>query len=206
MSPMRSHVSRVKLPQPGNGQAVEWISGRARRAVPSSAGTVPSSSEWQPGSGTYTDHLSGLEKVGKGASSFWLVGRYCEGQGDGEISFDVGLRPDRNSQSNCLNFVFLAADGKKMGYLLVENQGPQSSALRGMALSKELRGRGLSKLLLAVWLHVCSAVGARPRTNRIDKPLISLLLRRFGFVPGPNAVELEAPSKAGSACTRRRPP
>ena len=51
----------------------------------------------------------------------------------------------------------------------------------GMLIYQELRGRGMAKLLVATWLQLCVRRGVEPRTHRMDKPLISLVLQRFGF-------------------------
>ena len=58
-----------------------------------------------------------------------------------------------------------------------------ASALRGMHVREDLRGRGLSRLLLAVWLALCSEAGLTPATKVINKPYLALTLQRFGFAP-----------------------
>jgi hypothetical protein len=68
------------------------------------------------------------------------------------------------------------------------------SAFRGMWINEDLRGNGLSKIFLAIWLRVCLVAGFSPHTHRIDKPLLSLVLHRFGFVPTSRACELEVSS------------
>ena len=58
-----------------------------------------------------------------------------------------------------------------------------ASALRGMHVREDLRGRGLSRLLLAVWLALCSEASLTPATKVINKPYLALTLQRFGFAP-----------------------
>ena len=56
--------------------------------------------------------------------------------------------------------------------------------LRGMHVDTDLRGRGLSRILLSTWLLLCWKAGAFPATRRINKPLLSLALERdFLFKP-----------------------
>ena len=122
-------------------------------------------------------YLNGLNKVGNGRSARWAVGTY---ESD-EHELDVVLGLDRNPAARCIKLEFTDG-GKKMGRMLLENRDAES-ALRGMAIAEGWRGRGLSKLLLAVWLRVCTAAGARPCTAVINKPLIALGLESFGFAP-----------------------
>ena len=61
--------------------------------------------------------------------------------------------------------------------------GENDSALRGMRIVEDLRGRGLSKVLLATWLRMCLDAGLEPLTRTINKPILSLSLARFGFTP-----------------------
>ena len=75
-----------------------------------------------------------------------------------------------------------AQDNVRIGFMLLASE-EKSSALRGMEINKALRGRGLSKVLLAIWLQACISAGLTPRTRTINKPLLSLTLQRFGFSP-----------------------
>ena len=58
-----------------------------------------------------------------------------------------------------------------------------SSHLRGMRVAEDLRGLGLGRLFLAVWMRLCADVGLAARANRIDKPRVCLLLHQLGFTP-----------------------
>jgi hypothetical protein len=56
--------------------------------------------------------------------------------------------------------------------------------LRGMLVDPSLRGRGLSQLLLGLWLLLARKCGAGVGpTRRIKKPLVALALQRWGFAP-----------------------
>ena len=52
-----------------------------------------------------------------------------------------------------------------------------------MHIAEDMRGQGLSKVLLAVWLRLCEEAAIVPLTKTINKPLLSLTLGRFGFAP-----------------------
>ena len=122
--------------------------------------------------------LSTLEKVGQGHEAAWALGSLS-----GELPMQVVLMLDRNPDEPCCSLQFRnAVDGKKIGFLLLACE-EERSALRGMWISDALRGRGLSKELLAVWLRMCRVGGLEPCTRTINKPLLSLSLTRFGFAP-----------------------
>jgi len=104
--------------------------------------------------------------------------RLRDDDGDGDIR--VVLRRDKNEASKCVNLLF-TRNRKKVGYILLEVTD-LGLALRGMRINEEIRGRGLAKAFLSVWLLLCRKVGAQPQTCRIDKPIICLVLQNtFGF-------------------------
>lgn len=142
--------------------------------------------------------LDGLEKVGQGRDAAW---RLCSYRG-GTFDIDVSLALDRNPDEPCCKLVFHAADGAKVGHMLLAC-GESASALRGMYVSPALRGRGLSKLLLAIWLSLCHTAGVKTCTRTINKPLLSLALSRFGFAPsnGRGQLVLVSPAKRLRDCT-----
>ena len=172
----------------------------------------------------YRRCFEGLDKVGWGRQSYWRLGeiapRVSEVDTDGKSPDDngvvgrgknnpstitIGLQDDKNPKWNCLKLVFRLGAGAgldgteretKVGYMLVEHPTPQQSCLRGMLVNEDLRGQGLSTVLVAAWLQLCLTVGATPSTNRIDKPLIALVLGKFGFVPavGGLVVEVSIPT------------
>jgi hypothetical protein len=86
--------------------------------------------------------------------------------------------------SSSSSFSSSSSSSPVAGFILLENSpcGLQSS-LRGMRIEDEFRGRGLSKLFMAIWLQLCLHMGLAPRANRIDKPLICKSLHEFGFRP-----------------------
>lgn len=142
----------------------------------------------------------------------------------GTLTYDieVSLQPDKNPSYDCIKLVLSSDEQEssssgehrlvKMGYMLLEQRpatasdlvmgnghlyGP-SLSLRGMAVSERLRGQGLGTIFFAVWLRVCLETGIVPRANRINKPLLSLLLKRFGFEPHEGGVEVElSPAEEG---------
>ncbi|GFH55678.1 hypothetical protein CTEN210_12154 [Chaetoceros tenuissimus] len=64
-----------------------------------------------------------------------------------------------------------------------ENDMMKTSALRGMLVANECRGKGYARLFLAIWLRLCVRGGVTPATTRINKPLLALTLVRLGFTP-----------------------
>ena len=95
----------------------------------------------------------------------------------------VTLQLDRNPDEPCCKLLFrVDGDGSKVGYMLLACE-EDCSSLRGMWISESLRGCGLSKELLAVWLRLCRLARLQPTTRTINKPLLSLSLSRFGFAP-----------------------
>jgi hypothetical protein len=124
--------------------------------------------------------LAGLRKVGKGHEAAWEL---CRVSGDNPMHVTLCL--DRNPDEPCCKLLFRTNDGdggSKIGFMLLACE-EHSSSLRGMWISESLRGCGLSKELLAVWLHLCRLAGLQPTTRTINKPLLSLSLSRFGFAP-----------------------
>ena len=66
-----------------------------------------------------------------------------------------------------------------------------SCALMGLQVQPSLRGRGLGTIFVAIWLRLCTHLHMTPTTKTIDKPLISLLLQKFNFVPAKRTCEIE---------------
>lgn len=159
-----------------------------------------------------------LYKEGQGNEATWRLGslRYLGPTvPDGtphHPDLQVSLGFDKNPAEPCCKLLF-RADGLKLGHMLLAS-GDSCSALRGMRIREDWRGLGLSKLLLATWLHMCSAADLAPRTRTINKPLLSLSLARFGFTPTNQRGELVHVSNAvrlrdcdglkGSARTSRK--
>lgn len=113
-------------------------------------------------------------KVGRGRKAFRKIGKYRN-------EIDIGIRLDQNNTNECIQMVF-KRENRSMGFLLMEMKNDRCS-FRGMKVEMEFRGMGYSSVFMGIWLLVCSHLGIEPDTNRIDKPLLSLLLARFGFSP-----------------------
>jgi pentatricopeptide repeat protein len=162
---------------------------------PSSQGSIKFSkvSTTQNQLSAYFTDLECYKKVGKGKDSYWEVGSY---KGRDTQKIMIGVQPHRNPVRNGLSLVFYD-DNRKLGRLLLKNapckhNGSIFSSIVGMEVNKSLRGQGLSKLIVAIWLKICLSTNAYPRAALINKPLISLVLMKFGFVPqeGGACVEL----------------
>ena len=146
--------------------------------------------------------LSSLTKVGRrqGQRAAWLLGSY-RGSEELGLDLDVLLQLDRNPDEPCCKLLFVRSSDAvdlsqpeaarrskdrprldKVGHMLLAcDEG--ESALRGLLVAEELRGRGLSRLLLALWLRLCAEADVTPTTRMLNKPLLSLSLQRLGFTP-----------------------
>eukprot|EP00040_Diaphanoeca_grandis_P031025 m.184779 g.184779 ORF g.184779 m.184779 type:complete len:371 (-) comp32207_c5_seq1:71-1183(-) len=128
------------------------------------------------------------------------------------------------SSETKLAVVSLTSAVTNVGYVLFTyNADEEATTLMGMLVHDDFRGRGLSKIILATWLSMCFHLGSRATTGRMDKPLISLVLQRFGFQPEVRsyriaishdppscislpALELTATSISASALTQTQTP
>ena len=139
----------------------------------------------------YFKDLECYEKVGKGKDSWWKIGQ-CT-RTDESVIF-IGLKPHKNPVRNGLSLVFYdEKSGFKLGRMLLKNSSSKRrehqykdilySSIVGMEVAKSLRGQGLSKIFVAIWLRICLMIDAYPRAALMNKPLISLVLMQFGFVP-----------------------
>mmetsp|Transcript_79931 Transcript_79931/g.222695 ORF Transcript_79931/g.222695 Transcript_79931/m.222695 type:complete len:290 (+) Transcript_79931:145-1014(+) len=121
-----------------------------------------------------------------------VIGRYD----DADFCFDVGVRLEMDRQMRALQVVFVR-DKKTIGYIPIEVKDT-CFALRGMSVSDQQRGRGLSLTFLAIFLDICSRLGVSAITNKIDKPIISLVLQKFGFEAVSTVTEVEVAAERGA--------
>jgi hypothetical protein len=142
--------------------------------------------------------LRNLSKAGRGAKASWLLGTY-----DGSaLSLDVRLLLDKNPNELCCILAFVPRcalgsaepDMRRCGYMPL-TAGESSSALRGVCVAAPLRGQGLSKLLLAIWLRLCVDASVQPCTREINKPLLSWSLMRLGFAPARRSFPVPLPAR-----------
>ena len=136
--------------------------------------------------------------MGWGHTARWRLGAYS----DGEFACDVDFALDKNPDEPCCKLLFHADDAKtgrsrRVGYMLLGAEA-DASALRGMHVREDLRGRGLSRLLLAVWLALCSEASLTPATKVINKPYLALTLQRW-LAPTTGAARC-ASSRGRAAC------
>jgi hypothetical protein len=146
--------------------------------------------------------LATLKKVGYGKGAAWHLGMCTLG----ELTFDVNLKLDANPEvpSSIISFLQRSASPRSIGRVLLACPDSSSSSLRGMEIAKPLRGQGLSRVFLAVWLRLCAEASLTPTTQIINKPLLSRSLTRLGFRPvnGRGTVVSIANAKAGDDDTR----
>jgi predicted GNAT family acetyltransferase len=136
--------------------------------------------------------LDKLEKV-QGNKVWYKLGHVEYGN---EIGSDLifGIQNHRNPTDNGVSLVFYEATGTKIGYMLIRNQLNQQilfSDIIGMYIQEEHRGRGIAKVCIAIWLQLCLICRAFPRSEKINKPLLSLILSKFGFKPNDGGVDIE---------------
>jgi pentatricopeptide repeat protein len=155
----------------------------------------------------YFDNLRSYNKVGKGSDSYWEIGRYSISSYTSSAnshfsSIIIGIQPHRNPHCNGLSIVFYndtTASRIKLGRILLKNTSSSKvqpvdnlnesnkpiyhSSLVGMEVNKARRGEGLSKIFVAIWLHICLRTNTYPRAAIMNKPLISRALMDFNFVP-----------------------
>jgi len=140
----------------------------------------------------YIGGMAEFIKIGSGRDSWYKLGTYEHQAGGLNISF--GFQIHRNPSSNGLSFVFFDQNSMgKLGFILVRHIVKENaemstksilySDLMGMYVDERMRGKGLANIFMALWLKVVVSAEILPRTEIINKPLLSLVLSRFGFVP-----------------------
>ena len=72
-----------------------------------------------------------------------------------------------------------------------------------MHINESERGRGLSKIFFATWLHLCYERFKvfRVATRKIDKPVLGLLLQKFFFV-SPHGRTIDGKKEFACACKK----
>eukprot|EP00038_Savillea_parva_P016285 m.16486 g.16486 ORF g.16486 m.16486 type:complete len:903 (+) comp3390_c0_seq1:1-2709(+) len=173
-----------------------------------------------PPKGHDVDCFHGLRRIGRGRTAYWLVATILSdgiaSRGPPSPSLDMrvpgvgteapavpitlGLQPDKNPLYNYIKLIVLQGQ-RKVGYVLLEHPTASRSCLRGMLVNEDLRGCGVGTLLVASWMRLCLMTGLEPCTNRIDKPLIALLLHKFGFVPAAGTEGTRADVTVGAGDT-----
>ena len=165
----------------GGGQGgVKWLRKLANRCLRALA-----SRAWACGACGGTAFCPHTYSHGIGCKvpvSSWCIGKFVD---PARVSFEVSVKQDKRPATHSLEMLFSTrkvAKSKKLGFILFEVKG-DAFYLRGMSVNDEWRGKGLAVSFLATWLSVCGALGVAPRTERMDKPLVSLVLQKFGFRP-----------------------
>ncbi len=82
----------------------------------------------------------------------------------------------------------------------------EECALWGIRVDEKRRGEGLSKIFVGIWILLCLRLNLRPKALKIDKPLISLVLQSFGFLPTStkNAMYVIIDKNASPQCQKLR--
>lgn len=124
---------------------------------------------------------------------FWRIGHFADLTNG--LWFGLGWRLDKNQATNCFELT-LTKEDRTIAYMLVE-VAHKAFALRGINVYDNYRGLGLSSLLVATWLKLCWLLGVSPSTKKIDKPVISLVLQKFGFQACNRNTTLEVRAESG---------
>jgi len=146
----------------------------------------------------YVEDLAKLERIIVGKRKWYKLGSVISIKG---LEVVFGLQPHRNPVLNGLSLVFHKKEGEKLGFMLIRNQWEELlhkqenvffSSILGMFVDEKHRDKGLAKIFLGIWLQICLNLKAFPRSEKINKPLVSLVLTRFGFIPtSESAIEIE---------------
>jgi hypothetical protein len=154
----------------------------------------------------HKNDLRKLEKMAAKRHMWYKVGTYTalDKNDKNDISFSFGIQTHRNPSENGLSLVFHEEEtNQKLGYMLIRNnvgqkqnsgnhdtKGKESedgfvlhSSFMGMYIYEGQRGKKLAKKFMATWLLMCLKSDALPSTEIINKPLLSLVLTNFGFIP-----------------------
>eukprot|EP00927_Polykrikos_kofoidii_P046968 TRINITY_DN41066_c0_g1_i1.p1 TRINITY_DN41066_c0_g1~~TRINITY_DN41066_c0_g1_i1.p1 ORF type:complete len:411 (+),score=53.78 TRINITY_DN41066_c0_g1_i1:242-1474(+) len=131
---------------------------------------------------------------------YWVVGHYEDPFAD--VFLSLGMRLDKNPKGTPCMQMMLTENEKTVGYLLFEMRD-EAVALRGMHVSEVIRGKGLSTILTVTWLKLCFMLEARPETIKIDKPLVSLALQKFGFTAINQTTSVDVSTDADSTADGR---
>jgi hypothetical protein len=139
--------------------------------------------------------LLGLDKLEKvhGNKVWYKLGHVKYGE-EKENDLIFGIQNHRNPTDNGVSLVFYEASGIKVGYMLIRNQYIHQvlfSDIMGMYIQEGYRGRGIAKICIAIWLQLCLTCRAFPRSEKINKPLLSLVLSKFGFEPNDGGIDVE---------------
>ena len=161
----------------------------------------------------YLQHLQTLIKVGRGHNAWYQIGKYHlktknqtlsnknEVNINNELNILVGIQTHRHPSRNGLSIVFFDETcEEKYGFILIRNSINResdcdkpflNSFLVGMQVNKKYRGKGLANIFMGIWLHLCTTIDANPGSEEINKPLLALVLTKFGFIPQEGGVKVE---------------
>ncbi len=153
----------------------------------------------------YLEDLGNLEKVDNVKKPWYKIGIVRTSR---NVEVVFGIQTHRNPILNGLSLVFYTPSGEKLGFMLIRNTKESNpvkedpdillSSILGMFIDEKHRGEGLAKIFMAIWIQICMNSKAFPRSEKINKPLLSLVLSNFGFVPvSDSAIEIEIASVSG---------
>lgn len=162
----------------------------------------------------YIEDLEKLEKRNEIKKTWYKLGELHLTSASCDIpdsTIVFGIQQHKNPVLHGLTLVYYTTTGEKLGFLLIRNSLENStingsindegeanqhfnfvSSILGMKVDEKFRGKGLARIFLAIWLHICLESSAIPTSEVINKPLLSLALTNFGFSPSSSsAVEIE---------------
>jgi len=176
----------------------------ASSANHSAISSVPPKRVSNPLTPAYIKDLEKLEKVDNVSKSWYRLGTIKAGvlRSCPDKTIIFGLQQHKNPILNGVSLVFYTVAGEKLGFILLRNHLESTdttivgsgkrkdeddsilcSSIMGMKIGERFRGQGLAKVFLGLWIEICLRAAALPRSERINKPLLSLALTNFGFIP-----------------------
>jgi len=172
-------------------------------AIKAAGSSAPPTTVNNPLTPAYIKDLENLDKVDNAKKTWYRLGT-IQSESLNRLprkSVVFGIQQHKNPALNGLSLVFYTVEGEKLGFMLLrnhldlidarvgnrkrkaENDHILVSSIMGMKIDEHFRGQGLARVFTGLWIEICIRAGALPRSEKINKPLLSLALSNFGFIP-----------------------
>lgn len=172
-------------------------------AIKAAGSSAPPTTVNNPLTPAYIKDLENLKKMDDAKRTWYRLGTIQTEALDSLPGKSVifGIQQHKNPALNGLSLVFYTVEGEKLGFMLLrnhldlrdisvangerkaENDHILFSSIMGMKIDEHFRGQGLARVFTGLWIEICIRAGALPRSEKINKPLLSLALSNFGFIP-----------------------
>mmetsp|Transcript_63480 Transcript_63480/g.174917 ORF Transcript_63480/g.174917 Transcript_63480/m.174917 type:complete len:294 (+) Transcript_63480:138-1019(+) len=124
-----------------------------------------------------------LVKEGKGKHAHWPIAEHSTATHSITVALAIDASPGR------LRLKFLDSSvpivwrhPPKVGTIFLEHTEDGCSRFNGMLIAPSYRGRGLARVLVAIWASLALSSGLDVSTGVIDKPILAHVLGSLGFV------------------------